>query len=114
MLSKMKSLSFLLGLLIVLAGCYASVGALAPFVAPYPKGSFQPLYEGAAGESPSWRHPFGVDAAGHDLFSEAIHGTRNYLGGAFLILVALVFARVLLIARLKRKTNPQLDKFLHK
>jgi ABC-type dipeptide/oligopeptide/nickel transport system permease subunit len=55
------------------------VAILSPFIAPYPPRSYAPLYEGAAGQSPSWRHPFGVEASGIDVFSEVIHGTRNDL-----------------------------------
>ena len=55
------------------------VAILSPFIAPYPPRSYQPLYEGAAGQPPSWQHPFGVEASGIDVFSEVIHGTRNDL-----------------------------------
>ncbi|MDP6279294.1 MAG: ABC transporter permease, partial [Nitrospinota bacterium] len=36
-------------------------------------------YENPAGEglqTPSWRHPFGTDGIGRDMFSRVIHGTR--------------------------------------
>jgi len=55
------------------------IALLGPFVSPYPARSYQPLYEGAAGQSPSWKHPFGVEDSGIDVFSEVINGTKNDL-----------------------------------
>jgi ABC-type dipeptide/oligopeptide/nickel transport system permease subunit len=37
------------------------------------------LYEGAANQPPSWKHPFGVEDSGIDIFSEVINGTKNDL-----------------------------------
>jgi ABC-type dipeptide/oligopeptide/nickel transport system permease subunit len=62
-----------------IAGFFLVVAVLAPFIAPYPARSYQPLYEGDAGQGPSWKHPFGVENSGIDVFSEVIHGTRNDL-----------------------------------
>ena len=71
---------------------YAIVALLGPFLAPYPPRSYQPLYEGSAGEAPSWQHPFGVEESGIDIFSEVIHGTRNdlYVGLAASLLTTLI------------------------
>jgi len=75
-----------------IVGFFALVAILGPFIAPYPARSYQPLYEGAAGEPPSWKHPFGVEASGIDVFSEIIHGTRNdlYVGIAASVLTTLI------------------------
>jgi ABC-type dipeptide/oligopeptide/nickel transport system permease subunit len=62
-----------------IAGFFVLVAILAPFIAPYPARSYQPLYEGDAGQGPSWKHPFGVENSGIDVFSEVIHGARNDL-----------------------------------
>jgi len=68
------------------------VAILGPYIAPYPQRSYQPLYEGDAAEGPSWKHPFGVEESGIDVFSEVIHGTRNdmYVGLAAAFLTALL------------------------
>jgi ABC-type dipeptide/oligopeptide/nickel transport system permease subunit len=72
-----RNKSALIGMAI--AGFFLLVAVLAPFIAPYPPRSYQPLYEGDAGQGPSWKHPFGVENSGIDVFSEVIHGTRNDL-----------------------------------
>jgi len=75
-----------------IVGFFALVAILGPFIAPYPARSYQPLYEGAAAEPPSWKHPFGVEDSGIDVFSEVIHGTRNdlYVGIAASVLTTLI------------------------
>ena len=75
-----------------IVGFFALVAILGPFIAPYPARSYEPLYEGAAAESPSWKHPFGVEDSGIDVFSEVIHGTRNdlYVGIAASVLTTLI------------------------
>jgi len=71
---------------------FAMVALLSPYLAPYPARSYQALYEGAAGEAPSWQHPFGVEESGIDVFSEVIHGTRNdlYVGLAASLLTTIL------------------------
>lgn len=71
---------------------YLIIAVAGPFLAPYPARSYEPLYEGDAGTPPSWKHPFGVEASGIDVFSEVIHGTRNdmYVGLAAAILTAIL------------------------
>jgi ABC-type dipeptide/oligopeptide/nickel transport system permease subunit len=73
-------------------GFYVLVAILAPILAPYPPRSYQPLYEQAAGDPPSWKHPFGVEDSGIDVFSEVIHGARNdlYVGIAASVLTTLI------------------------
>jgi len=68
------------------------VGVLSPYIAPYPPRSYAPLYEGVAGQPPSFQHPFGVESSGIDVFSEVIHGTRNdlYVGLAAAILTMII------------------------
>lgn len=85
-----RNKSALIGSTIV--GFFALVAILAPFIAPYPVRSYQSLYEGAAAEPPSWKHPFGVEESGIDVFSEVIHGSRNdlYVGVAASVLTTLI------------------------
>lgn len=68
----------LLGLSIILA--LVLVAMFAPFIAPYPQDAG---YQGDPAvhfdqklEEPSLEHPFGTDAAGRDIFSRVIFGTR--------------------------------------
>jgi ABC-type dipeptide/oligopeptide/nickel transport system permease subunit len=70
---------------------FIAVGILGPYIAPYPTRSYLSLYTGDAGSPPSFKHPFGVEDSGIDVFSETIHGTRNdlYVGLAA-TLVAMV------------------------
>jgi ABC-type dipeptide/oligopeptide/nickel transport system permease subunit len=72
-----KNKAALLGL-----GMILLVVAVALFrnnIAAYPPrpyhDAFKPLYEGEAGEPPSWKHPFGTSITGTDIFSEVVHGT---------------------------------------
>jgi len=85
-----RNKSGLIGTAIVMF--FATVALLGPYLAPYPARSYQPLYEGAAGEAPSWQHPFGVEESGVDVFSEVIHGTRNdlYVGLAASLLTTIL------------------------
>jgi len=85
-----RNKSALIGSAIV--GFYVLVAILAPILAPYPPRSYQPLYEPAAGDPPSWKHPFGVEDSGIDVFSEVIHGARNdlYVGIAASVLTTLI------------------------
>jgi len=71
---------------------FVLVALLSPYIAPYPPRSYQPLYEGVAGEAPSLKHPFGVEDSGIDVFSEVIHGTRNdmYVGLVASLLTTIV------------------------
>lgn len=78
----------LAGLFIVLF--FLFIALTSPWLAPYPPRSFQALYEGEAGQPPSWKHPFGTSRAGLDIYSEVLHGTRGdlYVGvGATFVLV---------------------------
>jgi ABC-type dipeptide/oligopeptide/nickel transport system permease subunit len=63
----------------VIVAFFAIVGVFGPYLASYPARGYQPLYEGEAGTPPSWKHPFGVEESGIDVFSEVIHGTKNDL-----------------------------------
>jgi ABC-type dipeptide/oligopeptide/nickel transport system permease subunit len=71
---------------------FVAVGLLAPYIAPYAARSYLPLYEGDAGTAPSFKHPFGVESSGIDVFSETIHGTRNdlYVGLAASLITTLI------------------------
>jgi len=71
---------------------FIAVAILGPYIAPYPARSYLPLYEGEAGTPPSFKHPFGVEDSGIDVFSETIHGTRNdlYVGLAASLITTLI------------------------
>jgi ABC-type dipeptide/oligopeptide/nickel transport system permease subunit len=68
------------------------VALVGPFVAPYPARSYLPLYEGDAGTPPSFKHPFGVEISGIDVFSETIQSTKNdlYVGLAATLITTLI------------------------
>ncbi len=71
---------------------FFAVAILAPYIAPYRARSYLSLYEGDAGTPPSFKHPFGVEDSGIDVFSETIHGTRNdmYVGLAATLITMLI------------------------
>ena len=71
---------------------FIAVALLAPYIAPYPARSYLSLYEGDAGTPPSFKHPFGVEDSGIDVFSETIHGTKNdlYVGLAATLITTLI------------------------
>jgi ABC-type dipeptide/oligopeptide/nickel transport system permease subunit len=80
----------LAGLFIVLF--FIFIGVTSPWLAPYPPRSYQTLYEGEAGQAPSFKHPFGTSKSGLDVFSEVLHGSLGdlYVGiGATLISVVI-------------------------
>jgi ABC-type dipeptide/oligopeptide/nickel transport system permease subunit len=55
------------------------IAAFHEYIAPYPQrplpDSFKPLYDGEAGQPPSWKHPFGTSVMGTDILSDVIHGS---------------------------------------
>jgi ABC-type dipeptide/oligopeptide/nickel transport system permease subunit len=65
-------------------------------IAPYPPrpepDAFKPLYDGEAGQPPSWKHPFGTSAMGTDIFSDVINGTVYTL---YVSIVATIIITVL-------------------
>ena len=71
---------------------FVALAIFAPYIAPYPARSYLPLYEGDAGTPPSFKHPFGVESSGIDVFSETIHGTRGdlYVGLAASLITTLI------------------------
>jgi ABC-type dipeptide/oligopeptide/nickel transport system permease subunit len=71
---------------------FIAIAIFAPYIAPYPARSYLSLYEGDAGTGPSFKHPFGVEDSGIDVFSETIHGTTNdlYVGLAATFVTMLI------------------------
>lgn len=71
---------------------FIAIGIFGPYVAPYPVRSYLSLYTGDAGSPPSFKHPFGVEDSGIDVFSETIHGTRNdlYVGLAATLVTMII------------------------
>jgi len=61
-------------------------------VVAYPARSYQSLYEGDAGSPPSFKHPFGVEDSGIDVFSETINAAHNdlYVGLAATLITTLI------------------------
>jgi len=58
---------------------FVFIGITSPWLAPYPSRSYQTLYEGEAGQPPSFKHPFGTSKSGLDIFSEVLHGSLGDL-----------------------------------
>ena len=71
---------------------FVLVALLGPFVVAYPARSYQSLYEGDAGSPPSFKHPFGVEDSGIDVFSETINAAHNdlYVGLAATLITTLI------------------------
>jgi peptide/nickel transport system permease protein len=65
------------GLAIVIA--FVVFAIFGPLFAPYPPRSTESLLQGQAGQPPSWKHPFGTEINGIDVFSDSIWGARNDL-----------------------------------
>lgn len=65
------------GLAIVTA--FVLLAIFGPFFAPYPPRSSESLFQGEAGQPPSWKHPFGTEINGIDVFSDSLWGARNDL-----------------------------------
>lgn len=80
----------LTGLLIV--ACLALMGALAPWLAPYPDDAFGAVHVERALQAPSLDHPMGTDDMGSDVLSRVIYGARYSLSMG----VGLVFIAVLI------------------
>lgn len=80
----------LVGLFIVLF--FVFIALTSTWLAPYPSRSFQSLYEGEAGQPPSFKHLFGTSRQGVDVYSEVLHGAQGdlYVGvGATLIAIVI-------------------------
>jgi ABC-type dipeptide/oligopeptide/nickel transport system permease subunit len=72
---KHKSGLFGLGMVIVLLAVAILNSVIAPYPARPAPDAFKPLYDGEAGQSPSWKHPFGTTVMGTDVYSEVIHAS---------------------------------------
>ena len=85
-----RNKSALIGSAIVV--CFVLVALVGPFLVPYSARSYQSLYEGDAGDPPSFKHPFGVEVSGIDVFSETVNSTRNdlYVGLAATLITTLI------------------------
>ena len=85
-----RNKSGLIGSAIVLF--FVVVALVGPFVVAYPARSYLSLYEGDAGSGPSFKHPFGVEDSGIDVFSETIHASKNdlYVGLAATLITTLI------------------------
>jgi len=85
-----RNKSGLLGSAIVVF--FILVALVGPFVVAYPARSYRSLYEGDAGSPPSFKHPFGVEDSGIDVFSETINAAHNdlYVGLAATLITTLI------------------------
>jgi ABC-type dipeptide/oligopeptide/nickel transport system permease subunit len=72
---KHKSGLFGLGLVIALLVIALFNSFLAPYPARPDPDAFKPLYEGEAGQPPSWKHLFGTSGMGTDVYSEVVHAS---------------------------------------
>jgi len=65
---------------------------IGPYLVAYPPRSYQSLYEGDAGTPPSFKHPFGVEVSGIDVFSETVNAAKNdlYVGLAATLITTLI------------------------
>ena len=71
---------------------FIAVALIGPYFTAYPARSYRSLYEGDAGSPPSFKHPFGVEDSGIDVFSETIQSTKNdlYVGIAATVITTLI------------------------
>ncbi len=85
-----RNKSGLIGSAIVLF--FIVLALVGPYLVAYPSRSYLSLYEGDAGAPPSFKHPFGVEDSGIDVFSETVHATRNdlYVGLAATLITTLI------------------------
>jgi peptide/nickel transport system permease protein len=65
------------GLIIVIA--VVILGIVGDFVAPYPQGSFAPLYNNDVRTPPNSHYLLGTDSGGTDVLSDILHGTKYAL-----------------------------------
>lgn len=85
-----RNKSGLIGISIVIF--FVLVALIGPFVVAYPARSYRSLYEGDAGTPPTFKHPFGVEDSGIDVFSETINAARYdlYVGLAATLITTLI------------------------
>ena len=69
----LKDISATIGAIVVLIMILVAI--FAPIVAPYPE-DVKKIHPMQRLEAPSWKHPFGTDDVGCDLYSRVIFGTR--------------------------------------
>jgi ABC-type dipeptide/oligopeptide/nickel transport system permease subunit len=96
------------------ACAYLALSFLAIFIAPYPQGSMQPLYEGGKPGDPwSWQHPLGINSAGYDVFSETLFAIRGTILWAISVVLILALLGVLMTYRQKKRSMPKLENWVH-
>ena len=97
-----KHKSGLLGLAMLIA--LVIIAIFNVYLAPYPArgdpGALRPLYEGEAGQPPSWKHWFGTSLIGTDVYSDVVHASVYTVYVAFLgtIITMLICISVGLVA----------------
>jgi peptide/nickel transport system permease protein len=75
-----RNKSGIAGLAIVMAFVIIAIATTVdPHLLPYPQRSTESLYQGQAGQPPSWAHPFGTEPSGVDVFSDSMWAVRNDL-----------------------------------
>ena len=70
----------LIGSLIILSIVFIAV--FADYIAPYPEDAKRATHFGEQFQPPSFKHIFGTDEAGRDVFSRVIFGSRTSLSAA--------------------------------
>jgi peptide/nickel transport system permease protein len=84
----------MVGLAIIVA--LLVVAAVGPFFVPFPKDASGALNIREKLDPPSWRHLFGTDQVGRDVFTRVIVGTRiSLMAGLVVILLALTLGTLL-------------------
>jgi peptide/nickel transport system permease protein len=72
---------------LVTLGATLVAALLGPVIAPYPEDAEGSIHPDERLEPPSWRHPFGTDELGRDVFSRVVLGARISLAVGVIVLV---------------------------
>lgn len=81
---KMYRAHWLIAIGVVIIAVMAMIGLLAPWLANQDPHAMS-LADRLAG--PSWKHPFGLDENGSDVFSKVVYGARVSLGVAWIVVM---------------------------
>lgn len=77
----------LLWLGVAIVGALIVIAIFAPLIAPYPGDAGSATHPLDSFLAPSWKHWFGTDAVGRDVFSRVLYGTRISLTIAALVIL---------------------------
>jgi peptide/nickel transport system permease protein len=74
-------------LAVCVLGLLLLVALLGPLIAPYPEDAEGTIHADERLQGPGWRHPFGTDELGRDVFSRVLLGARISLAVGVIVLV---------------------------